>query len=166
MTISIPDGFWDKYYEAADFFIDNDHIGRACTVVYPPKREDCINCIKPVGSNTANIYSHGGPMPFQFGSCPMCGGSGYKEVETTDTVRLRIYWSRADWIRIAGSIVAEDAEIMIIGYMADVRKVRQATHILLAKDNNEAPYRASLVGAPTPWGFGRNRYFVAYLKSA
>jgi len=166
MTISIPDGFWDKYYEACDFFIDDNHIGRACTVVYPPKREACVNCIKPVGTSSTNVYRHGGPMPFEFGSCPLCGGNGYKEVETTGDIRLRVYWNRADWIRIAGSIVAEDAEVMIIGYIADITKVKRATHLLLAKDNNEGVYRGSLVGAPTPWGFGRNRYFQAFLTGA
>jgi hypothetical protein len=166
MTITIPDGFWDKYTEACDFFIDNDHIGRACTLVYPPKREDCINCVKPVGSISTNIYRHGGPMPFNFGGCPLCGGNGYKEVEVTDSIRLRIYWSRADWIRIASSVVAEDAEVMIIGYMSDLPNLRKAAHIILAKDNSEAEYRATVTGKPVPWGFGRNRYFVAYLKGA
>lgn len=164
MTISIPDSFWDRYKEACDFFIDDDHIGRACTLVYPPKRESCANCIKPVGMSTTNTYRDGGPMPFTFGGCPLCGGDGYKETEVTESIRLRIYWSRADWIRIAGSIVAEDAEVMIIGYMSDLPKVRKAIHIKLADDNNEADYRAAVVGKPMPWGFGRNRYFVAYLK--
>jgi hypothetical protein len=105
-------------------------------------------------------------MPFEFGSCPLCGGNGYKEEEVTDTIRLRIYWSRADWIRIAGSIVSDDAEVMVIGYISEVSKMRKASNILLAKDNNEATYRTSLLGEPTPWGFGRNRYFLAFLQGA
>jgi hypothetical protein len=166
MTITVPEGLWDKYYEAVDFFIDDDHIGRACTIVYPPLKEACVNCITPVGMSNTNVYRDGGPAPFSFGNCPLCGGSGYKETESTDTARLRIYWNRADWIRIAGSIVAPDAEVMVIGYMADLPKIKRATSLLLAKDNNEASYRAVLAGQPNPWGFGRNRYFVAYLKGA
>jgi hypothetical protein len=103
-------------------------------------------------------------MPFDFGNCPLCGGDGYKETEVTDSIRLRIYWNRADWIRIAGSIVADDADIMVIGYMADVRKVNQAAHLILVSDNTDASHRAALAGKPVPWGFGRDRYFVAYLK--
>jgi hypothetical protein len=105
-------------------------------------------------------------MPFDFGGCPLCGGNGYKEVETTDSIRLRVYWNRADWIRIAGSVVAEDAEIMVIGFMTDIFKVRKAAHIKLVDDNNEAEYRATVVGKPSPWGFGKDRYFVAYLEGA
>lgn len=166
MTISIPSSFWNKYVEACDFFIDDDHIGRSCTLVYPPKRESCVNCITMVGSSTANVYRDGGPMPFRFGSCPMCGGSGYKEVETTDTIRLRIYWSRADWIRLVTNIVSDDAEVMVIGYISDLPKFRKADTYLLAKDNNEDKYRTTKAGDATPWGFGKNRYFVAYLKGA
>ena len=166
MTITIPSAFWDKYNEACDFFLDDDHIGRACTVVYPPKRTACVNCLNPVGSSSSNVYRHGGPMPFSFGSCPLCGGGGYSEEETTESIRLRVYWSRADWIKIAGSIVVEDAEVMIIGYMTDLPKVRQAANLLLADDNNEADYRATVIGKPNPHGFGRNRYFLAFLTGA
>ena len=166
MTISIPTAFWDKYYEACDFFLDDTHIGRECTIVYPPKRTACVNCTNPVGSTTTNVYRHGGPAPFSFGSCPLCGDNGYKEEESTDTLQLRVYWSRADWLRIAGSIVADDADVMIIGYMTDVTKVRRASNIILASDNNESQYRATVTGKPTPWGFGRNRYFIAFLKGA
>lgn len=166
MTINIPDAFWDKYHEACEFFLDDNHIGRACTIVYPPKREACINCVKPVGTTSTNVFRHGGPMPFTFGDCPMCGGNSYRETEVTDSVRLRVYWNRADWLKVAGSIVVDDADLMIIGYMTDLPKVRKAANILLADDNNEADYRASLVGKPKPWGFGRNRYFSAFLKGA
>ena len=167
MTISLPDGLIDKYYEVCDFFINNDIIGRACTLVYPPKREVCTNCtLKPVGATSTNIYRHGGPMPFQFGNCPMCGGNGYKETETLGTIRLRIYWERANWIKIGGSVNIPDAEIMVIGFMADLPKLRQAIEILLAKDQNEAVYKTTLVGQPTPHGFGRNKYFMAFLKGA
>lgn len=166
MTLNIPNGLWDKYNEACEFFLESDYTSRECTIVYPPKRESCVNCVKPVGMSSTNVYRHGGPAPFNFGDCPLCGGNGYKENETTDTVRLRIYWSRQDWIRIAGSIVSPDAEAMIIGYMSDLNKIRQASHIILAEDNNEEIYRAIITGQPKPWGFGKNRYFVAFVKGA
>jgi len=166
MAINIPNSLWDKYDEACDFFIDNDHIGRECTVVYPPKKTACANCVNMVGMSSNNAYRHGGPMPFSFGNCPLCGGGGYKEEETTETVRLRVYWNRADWVKVAGSIVIEDADVMIIGYMTDVIKVKRASNIILVDDNNEAEYRATIAGKPTPWGLGRNRYFVAFLKGA
>jgi hypothetical protein len=105
-------------------------------------------------------------MPFQFGGCPMCGGNGYKETEVTETIRLRIYWERADWIKVGGSINIPDAEVMIIGFMTDVPKIIRATSILLAKDQDELVYSTMLVGKPLPHGFGRNRYFMAFVKGS
>jgi hypothetical protein len=165
MTISLPNGLMDKYYEACDFFLNNDIIGRDCTIIYPPKRTACTNCVvKPVGSTTTNVYRDGGPAPFNFNSCPLCGGNGYKETEVTDTIRLRIYWEKSQWIKIGGAFNIDDAEAMIIGFMADVPKITRAIEILLVKDQTEAVYRATLLGKPYPHGFGRSRYFMAYLK--
>lgn len=165
MTITVPDGLFDKYQEACDFFIDNDNIGRLCTIIYPAKRTECENCIvKPVGASSTSVYRHGGPQPFSFGNCPLCGGSGYKEVENTDTIRLRIYWTRKEWLKVANSIGIDDADVMVIGYMSDLPKLQRAIEIKLAKDQNEAEYRCTLAGKPTPWGFGKDRYFAALLK--
>jgi len=167
MTISLPQGIIDKYNEACDFFINNDFIGRDCTIIYPPKKTPCVNCIvKPVGSSSTNVYRNGGPAPFNFGSCPLCGGNGYKEVEVTDTIRLRIYWNRAEWIKIAGSVNIEDAESMIIGFMSDLPKLNRAIEILLPASQSGAQCRSRLIGKPTPHGFGRNRYFIAYMKAS
>ena len=164
MTISLPTGFIDKYTEACDFFINNDVIGRSCTVIFPPKRTACSNCIvRPVGTSSTNIYRHGGPAPFTFGKCGLCGGNGYKETEITDTVRLRIYWNRADWIKV-GNINIDNADVMIIGFISDLSKILKSIEILLVKDQTESTYRAKLIGKPNPHGFGRNRYFVAYLQ--
>ena len=167
MTISIPNSTWEKYYEACDFFLTDNHISRECTIVYPPKRIPCDNCIvKPVGAATTNVYRNGGPAPFSFGSCPLCGGDGYSETEVTDTVRLRIYWNRSEWIKIASNINVDDAEAMIIGFAADLPKIMRAAQILLVKDSQTTTHPVVLLGKPTPWGFGKDRYFMVLVKAA
>lgn len=166
MAINIPDGMIDKYNEACDFFINNDIIGANCTLVYPPKKTPCNNCIKPAGMNSVNVYRHGGPMPFNFGSCPLCGGNGYSEVEVTEPIRLRTYFNRSDWIRVASTINIDDADVMVIGFMADLPKFKRAVQILLVSDQTVAEYRSVSIGKPAPWGFRGDRYFVAYLKGA
>jgi hypothetical protein len=163
MTISVPDGLIDKYKEACNFFINNNIIGRVCTVVYPPKRTVCANCtIKPVGTTSTSVYRHGGPAPFTFGRCPLCNGNGYTETEYTDTIRLRIYWNRSEWIKVGG-VNFDDADVMVIGFMSDMPKINQSIEILLAKDQTEAVYRSKIIGKPYPHGFGRDTYFMAYL---
>ena len=169
MTLNVPQALFDKYYEAADFFIDNDNIGNSCTVVYPPKVVECDNCTTSmVGSSTSNVYKHGGPAPFNFGKCPVCGGNSLKQVESTDTVRLRIYWTKKDMARIAaytnvGSVKVPDAVVMAIGYMDDLPKIKQAAEIIVVK-NDASTFRFQLESEPYPHGFGKNRYFVIYLK--
>ena len=171
MTITIPNGLFEKYVEAVDFFLTNDNLSNLCTLVYPPKRTSCINCsVKMVGSSSLNTYKHGGPAPFTFGSCPLCGGNGYSETEYTEDIRLRVYWNRKDWLKVTnwtaniGTLGFEDANIAIIGFMSNLPKVKQAIELRLVKNNLESAYRATLAGKPSPWGFGKNRYFVALLK--
>ena len=166
MTISVPQSLFDKYNEVCDWFLTNDNMSRLCTIVYPPKRTPCINCIKPVGTSTTSVYRHGGPAPYVIGLCPLCGGSSYKEIEVTDTIRLRIYFEKSAWIKIGESTLIADAEVMVIGFLSDVPKLRRAVEILLVKDNREAEYRTVLLGKPYPHGFGKSRYFIAYLKGA
>lgn len=163
--ITIPNTLFEKYKEFCDFLLTDDNFSKTCTLIYPPIKTECNNCtINMVGSSSVNVYRHGGPAPFSFGKCPLCGGNGYAETESTGSIRLRIYWSRKDWIKVVGSIVLNDADVMVIGHLSDVKKFKQAIEIKLITDQQNAEYRTKLIGQPAPWGFGQNKYFVAYLK--
>jgi hypothetical protein len=122
--------------------------------------------VRPVGAGSTNTYRNGGPAPFTFGLCPLCGGNGYRETEVSDNIQLRIYWNKADWIKIGTTINIADASAMIIGFMADVPKLLNATEIILVREQNELNCRSVLLGPPYPHGFGRDTYFMAYVKSA
>lgn len=163
MAINVPTGVWTKYREAADWFIDT--LGKSCTLVYPPKRVACDNCVRPAGSTSNNTYRHGGPMPFNFGNCPMCGGNGYHEEEQTGSITLRIYWDRRDWLKYANSIQIASVEAMIIGYLSDLPNLLKANELLLISNQNYAQYRVKLSGKPVPHGFFKNRYFRAFVES-
>lgn len=170
MAINVPSTLWDKYYEACDWFLTDNHISRVCKVVYPPKKIECSNCIVGLqGTSISNTYKHGGPAPFSFGTCPMCGGNGYTEQEYTDTLRLRIYWTKKDMARIAaynsiGGAGIPDGVVLVIGFMTDLTKIKQAAEILLISENTHEEFRFSLESEPYPHGFGKERYFAAYLK--
>jgi hypothetical protein len=163
MTLTIPSGIWAKYYEAADLFIDNNNIGKACTLIYPPIRIDCSNCvINHFGGISTNVYRHGGPAPFN-GKCPLCGGSGRREEETTGSIRLRIYHSRRDWIKV-NNLNIPDATVQVIGYATDLPNLLRANEVRLISEQNVLDQRYQLAGAPFLHGFGHNRYFIAHLK--
>lgn len=165
MTISIPNTVFDTYYEVCDWLLSNNYTSYTCTLVYPARREVCTNCvINPVSGGSTNVHAHGGPMPFSFGLCPLCGGNGYKEIEDTASIRLRVYWSRKDWIKVAGSVNIADASVQVIGNLSDLPKVMQANQIKIVDAQTNATFSMSLACEPFLHGFGKNKYFVAFLK--
>lgn len=159
MAINIPQSVFDKYNEACDMFLTNDNFSRVCTLYYPPLKEECATC----QANNTNVFAHGGTAPFSFNSCSYCGGNGYKETEVTDTVRLRIYFQKKDWIKVA-QLAIPDAEAQIIGFMSDLPKVKNANKIKLVSEENALNLFFQLASEPLPHGFGKTRYFIAYVK--
>lgn len=150
----IPSGIFYKYYDVCDEILNHGFLSDSYTLYYPPLKTACVNCNTSYFSGTSrNVYKHGGPAPFN-GICPMCAGNGYSEVEQTSTIRLRVYFSRKDWVKIA-NVDISNAQIMIIGFMSDVNKIERMNEI----DING---RFRLLGKPQSHGFG-NRYFIAFL---
>lgn len=168
MTISIPSGLKDLYKEAIDALLLSELTSEECEVVYPPKNEQCINCLPgPMGSG-ANVYRSGGPRPFTFGVCPYCQGRGFKETESTETIRLRVYFatdrSKQELYSKIASIDFEKYEAQIIGHMDDLPKVKRANYFLLVNQNaGHKRVRVKLIGEPNAWGFGKDLYFSAYV---
>ena len=92
MAISIPNSVFNTYNEAVQLF------ERTAKLVYPEKKENCPNCyLDTMGTRTRSVsfYRTGGPAPFERGMpCPLCDGKGYKMIETTEDIEVRIYWER------------------------------------------------------------------------
>lgn len=162
MTL-IPSGLWSIYYTYADHMIDNNQIGKLCTLLYPPVRNPCANCtINHFGGTSTNIYRHGGPAPFH-GRCPLCGGNGYREEQVTGTIRLRIYHRQKDWIRV-NNIVIPDADAQIIGYSSDLPNLVRSIELRVISEQNIVEEKYQLAGSPFLHGFGHNRYFIGFIK--
>lgn len=162
----IPSGIFSLYYNVMDEFLENTYISSSCTVNYPAKKESCSNCVNAwFGGVNKNTYKSGGPAPFSTGNCPLCGGNGLKESISTDTLNLRIYWRRRDWIKI-GNVNIPDAEVQVIGFASDLPKILRATDIELVTGQNYLKQKFQLANEPAMHGFGKNRYFIAYLKRA
>lgn len=161
MAFEIPSGIFNSYNKVADELINNQFIGVDCRVIYPESRVTCPNCIwDSFNQKSSGKYKSGGPIAFTAGQCPYCHGEGYKLVENTDTLRLRVYWSRKDWRKIAGSTIdLPDGDVMTIGFKSDLAKCQQAKYLIVDTDNEEyRKWRFTAASEPTPHGFG-NRYF-------
>jgi len=166
--VSIPSGIWTKYQEYADFMLTDENFSQIATITYPEKQQACANCVSnPMGSGRGmvNRYRHGGPMPFNFGRCPMCGGSGYKALNATDTLRLRAFWRPADWRRLSVTVVKPESSVVVIGYMGDLPKMKKADTItLLSSHTHYQSWVYQLSGEILPHGFTRGDYFTAVLE--
>jgi len=169
MAINIPSGVFDVYNEAILLFT------RSATLIYPEKKEDCPNCIMSTmgtRNRSVSVYQAGGPYPFDRGMpCPYCGGKGYKAVEASDTVTLRIYWDRKSWVKTEASINIPDGGIQTISYMTDLEKIEKCKYMIPSYDgieNYDVNAKFEKAGMSFPQGFKQNntKYVVTFWKRA
>jgi len=169
MAINIPSSVFDTYNEAVLLFT------RTATLVYPEKKEDCPNCIMStmgVSNRSISIYQTGGPYPFDRGMpCPYCNGKGYKATEATDSITLRIYWDRKNWVKTGAEINIPDGGIQTIAYMTDLDKIEKCKYMIpiydgIEKYDTNAKYEKA--GISFPQGFKQNatKYVVTFWNRA
>lgn len=165
--VTIPQTIFDTYNSIADDFINNN-FGVNCILEYPPKETACDNCVyDSINRRSSNRYKTGGPIPFTFGICPWCDGAGFKQIPVSTTIKMRIYWSRKDWVKIGIPVNIPDGAIQTIGFMSDLSKIKQAERVLVNSDiSNIMQWEYILLGEPIPHGFKYNRYFLAYWSKA
>ena len=164
MAISIPSSVFDTYNEAVLLFT------RTATLVYPERREECPNCyMDTMGTRnrSVSVYKVGGPYPFERGMpCPYCNGKGYKAIEVTEDITLRIYWDRKSWVNIGIPIDIADGSIQTISYMTDLPKINKAKYLIPKYDGiekyDDMKYERS--GMSYPQGFKQNttKYIVTF----
>jgi len=164
MAITIPSGVFDIYNEAVLLFT------RTATLIYPEKREQCPNCyMNTMGTRnkSVSLYRPGGPYPFERGMpCPYCGGKGYKAVEASDDITLRIYWDRKSWFNVGIPVDIADGTVQTISYMTDLNKIEQCKYMIPKYDGIEnydtSKYEKS--GPSFPQGFKQNttKYVVTF----
>ena len=163
--ITIPSGVFDIYKEAVDEMITK--LGINCTLVYPGRLTQCINCnYNALAGRSTNTYKTGGPMPFSVGICPLCGGEGsIKEEETTETIQLRVYWTPKEWKQIGIPINVPDADVITMGYLSDYPKIKAANFIVINSDQEAyAHWRFEKSGEGYPHGFLKDRYIATLWK--
>jgi len=159
----IPDNIFTLYNSAIDDLLTSDFTSYDHTIYYPSKKVACDNCITTnFGGISKNVFRSGASSPFTFGNCPLCGGNGYREEESTDTIRTRVYWQKKDWIT-QGNISIPNADVMIMGHAADLPKILRMNYIKLINTQTTLTGSYALSGTPFYHGFGL-RYFVAFLK--
>src|SRR5688572_23965930 len=92
----LTSGLKTLFNQAIEALLASDACGRPCRLYYgDTKWTDCQNCeFNELQGKSANIYTSGGPMPFENGrTCPYCQGLGRIAVEGTESVYLCVFWS-------------------------------------------------------------------------
>lgn len=144
--------------------IDSDEVGVDVTLYYPVTYTECINCQH---SDWGNTYKHGGPAPFNLGSCPMCGGSCQQQFEESDVVRLRVYQSDASGFsktqlrKIGISIDLPTGDLITIGKISDLSKIKSAAYAVFYSDQESVvgSQRYKISTEISPHGFGKDKFF-------
>ena len=117
-----------------------------------------------MGGRSVNYYRSGGPIPFNRGTpCPLCGGKGFKSIEATDSVELRIYYRRRDFIDVGFQADVPNNVVQTVGYMSDYVKLTRAKELLVDTGTyNKGRYKR--ISEPYVQGFKQNptQYIVIF----
>lgn len=164
MTFSLPSGLFNDYYRVCDELLSNEYTSELCTLVYPPKKVAC-DCPTLANGGTNNVTNFGGPSSFFNNSCSTCGGQGYKEVANAENIRLRLDFDVKAWRREAESLDIADASVKVIGSIVNISKIQRANRIeIIIQEDGYGTQSYALAGSPNLHGFGKDRYFFAFLK--
>ena len=165
MAINIPESVYTKFNEAVDAMITE--FGVTCTLVYPEKRESCSNCITDtIGRRSGNRYITGGPVPFARGMiCPYCGGSGFKSIENTEDITMRVYWAKKDWVKTGIQVDIPNSAVQTKTYLTNLPKINKAKEVIINKniDGHEV-FRFTKTGESVTHGLQHNRYIITFWK--
>lgn len=158
----IPQEVFDAYNTVVDSMINED-FGVNCKLIYPPIKTSCDNCVyDTLNDRSSNQYNGSGPMPFTFGICPWCDGLGFKETLTTDIIKLRLSFSRKNWIKIGPILNIPDSSLQALGFLTDLPKIQKAKK--MEANCDQSGYGSviyNLSSEPTTYGFKNNRYIIS-----
>ena len=93
----------------------------------------------------------------------MCGGKGYKAVEETKSVELRVYHNRRDFINVGFNVDIPNNVIQTVGLMSDYDDLTKAKELLIdVGAYNQGRYKR--ISEPFVQGFKQNptQYIVLY----
>jgi hypothetical protein len=161
MPIIIPESVFDKYYDIIDSTI-TDIFGVDCELGFVEKVEVVSNDFDNIPDNKS-INAHRkktGDYKRE--------DKTYQEVETKETIRVKVYWSNKDWVKAGSqSLVVPDNSIQTIFFATDMDKIMRAKYLYVHNTIADIrEYRFVMFGEPFPMGLRQNRYFGCFWQRA
>lgn len=157
MAFTIPSAVFTPYYEACDELINNAYIGKTITLYRTESIAVNDGQLNLAGGPSINVGPDG-----ELDDYSQFGGTSYKQVESTTTMRVRWYEDPKDWKRLVELVIPE-TKVIIIGFIGDLNKLRDANQI--GRDFGGKTQKYVLSTEPRTHGFGED-YFLAQLKAA
>jgi len=136
-----------------------------CKLVYPPIQTACNNCVyDPIGAKSANIWLTGGPIPFDFGICPVCGGEGSHAVAQEEIIPLQFNMNAAQWLKMPiPKVQIVDGLALCKGKTENLPKVRRAAYMVVNLLSSD--WRCELYGEPINIdSIVQGKFFVCFWK--
>ena len=155
MPVNIPQSVFDKYYDVVDstFTI----FGVTCQLVSVKLEEivqDTDNNIPD--NNSVNIHRR---HDDEFDR----GEKTYREVETLEDIKLKVYWDNRSFVKVGGNLAVPDNAIQTIGMMTDRQKVLAANFLIVHNGiKDEGSIRFQRSGEYFPMGLKQDRYFGCF----
>lgn len=160
MPINIPESVFTKYYDIIDSTI-TDIFGIDCTLVFVETVEEISNSFDNIPHNKS-INAHR-----QRAGDYKREDKTFKEVETQETIKLKVYWNSKDWTKVGNNIVIPDNSIQTIFFATDLDKVMRAKYLLVHQNiETLREYKFTMFGEPFPMGLRQNRYFGCFWERA
>ena len=135
MTINIPSGIFQTYFDVVDYLIDEPHIGKNITLGSEARK----NKTKSYNTSFEDL-----------------------DIETEvfrESIRARLYYAPRDWVKSSG-VEWVDGRIQIIGRWEDVAKIERCSYLYIDSSNT----KMKLMAKPLRHGFANElKYFVAFL---
>lgn len=156
--ISLPTSIKNQITVAIGNIIDT--IGKDCRIYYPPKYIVCSNC------TSTGVWKTGGPMPFNFGVCPVCGGQQkVKTEESYEDIIMTLDWNPQRYFYLIPNINIRNPKSIILsrGYIGDLTKVSQADYMKILNIDAYKHFYFKLLGEPVdPHNLAQGKFFLAF----
>lgn len=148
------------HQNAIDSVVDNCAV--VCQIIYPPKKNDCPNCIWSPSGKSTNKYQAGGPIPFSTGVCPYCNGAGVIYTEPTENINACVFWSAKDWLKIEDlNVKIQNGMVQTWSHKTTYPLIKRAKELIIDTSLSTL-HKNRYTRAGEPWwcGFGESRYCV------
>jgi|TARA_R110000744_G_scaffold238416_1_gene355904 hypothetical protein len=144
-----------------DSLLEDSALTVECTLFYGvTKFDNCVNCLyDPIGKKSSNRYQNGGPVPFSFGGCPLCGGAGKKASIASESIKLAVIYNYKQFMDIGTPVNNPDGVIQTISEKESTPKLKRAKELQTSTDiANYGQHKFERISDPQPVGFGNNEF--------